>query len=458
MNRPNIILFQDHYKYTHPLQLPDKVEEMESYIEARGTSINVPYARFFGLQIFILKYLQGKVLEQWMIDEATVFLKNVFGYDYFNRDAFQKLLDKHDGVLPVEIKAVPEGKKIPVGNVLVTIHSTDTEFPWLVTWMETMLLRAVWYPTTVCTISSAVKDIERKYSAITGSPDNPFFLNDFGARGVSSHESAEIGGSAHLVNYLGTDTAEGLLCAQRYYGDALGYSVFASEHSTTTIYTKDGEDVAYDRFLTIAPDDATESIVIDSYDTENAVKNILGGKLKNKILARKGRTVFRPDSGEPTVVPILVIQWLWNIFGGHINEKGYKVLHNNVRCLQGDGISLQTIPKILDNLIAAGFATENIIFGMGGKLLQGVDRDTLKFACKLSHAVVDGVPRDIYKQPKTDSTKNSKKGQLKLIYINGEYKTVNINEYPEYENILQTVFKNGIVTKTYTFSEVKNNE
>ena len=277
MRKPNLILFCDCYKYCHWRQIPKKVSYMQAYVEARGTNLsNVDYVRPFGIQGFIKQYLTGVVIEQWMVDEAREVLGEVFGtHEYFNERAFNEIIRVHGGRLPITIKSVEEGKKVGLKNVLQTIEGFD-DFAWMATWIETMFLRASWYGTSVCTISSAVKDIERKYANLCGCEMNPFFLCDFGARGVSSHESAGIGGAAHLVNYLGTDTVEGILWAKEHYGNtANGYSVYATEHSTTTIYGKDHEIDAYRHFLEDAPMDKIVSIVTDSYSHENAVRNIL---------------------------------------------------------------------------------------------------------------------------------------------------------------------------------------
>jgi nicotinamide phosphoribosyltransferase len=460
--RPNTILLADCYKYPHWLQIPHNTDEMYAYIESRGTNLEgVSYVRPFGIQGFIKDYLEGPVIEEWMIDEAVEILGEVFEtHEYFNEKAFRNLLNVYGGYLPIEIKAVEEGKRVGLNNVLVTSRSTGgAEFAWIAPWIETMLLRASWYPRAVCTISSAVKDIEKRYAEICGCELNPFFLNDFGSRGVSSHESAELGGSAHLVNYLGTDNVESIRWAKSRYGNsACGYSVFATEHSTTTIYGKANEVDAYRHFLTTCPKDKICAMVMDSYDIENAIKNIIGKELKDLVMARDMPTVFRPDSGDPVEMSLNVITWLWDIFGGTINKKGFKVLNPKIKVLYGDGINLRSIDRILYNLVFnGGFSIENIMFGMGGKLLQGVDRDTFKDACKLSCAIVNGVEVEVYKDPVTDHGKRSKRGKLKLIFENGEYATVQQHERPELEDQLDLVFLDGKLMKEQTFDQIRKN-
>jgi nicotinamide phosphoribosyltransferase len=431
---------------------------MAAYTESRGSDYDfIDYTRPFGLQGFIKDYLEGVVIEEWMIDEASELLGEVFGtHEYFNEQGFRNLLEKYKGRLPISIKSVKEGIRLPLKNVQVWTESVDPEFAWLVPWIETMLLRATWYPQTVCTISSAIKDMEKHYAAICGCELNPFFVVDFGARGVSSHESAEIGGAAHLVNYLGSDTVEGIRWAKHNYGNvATGYSVFATEHSSTTVYLRDGEENAYRHFITTVPDDKIVSIVADSYDIERAIKEMFGDSLKELILARSAPTVIRPDSGDPVETSLKILNWLWDIFGGTINEKGFKVINPKIRVLWGDGVNVLSILKIIDNIVTNGYSIENIFFGMGGKLLQGVNRDTFRFASKLCWAIVDGEEREVYKDPIGDTSKKSKKGRLKLIIKDGVYKTVQEHEYPEYDNQLISFFENGEVLVNQTFQEVR---
>ena len=457
--RHNLILSVDLYKFVHYLQFPKSTTKMASYIESRGSKLNIGYTQVFGLQGFIKDYLEGEVLEEWMIDEAVELLGEAFGtHEYFNEKGFRSLLAKHKGRLPILIKSVEEGIKLPLKNIQVWCESTDEEFAWIEPWIETMLLRAVWYPQSVATISSAVKDMEKKFATICGCELNPFFLLDFGARGVSSHKSAEIGGAAHLINYLGSDTIEGIRWAKHNYGNsANGYSVFATEHSSTTIYLRKGETDAYRHFLTVAPEDKIVSIVSDSYNIENAIKNIFGKELKELILTRSAPTVIRPDSGDPVEMSLKILQWIWDIFGGTTNKKGFKVINPKIRVLWGDGCNLNSIHAMLENITNNGFSIENIFFGMGGKLLQGVDRDTFQFACKLCYAVVDGKELEIYKDPIGDSSKKSKKGQLKLIILDGVYKTVERHEYPELKDELDIIFKDGNLVKTLTFDQIRKN-
>jgi nicotinamide phosphoribosyltransferase len=455
----NFILLTDAYKHTHWMQLPKGVTNMHSYLESRGGAYD--YTLWFGLQGLIREYLQGVVVEQWMIDEAEEFLNKMFGMKYFNRSGWQRIVDEFGGKLPITIKAAPEGLVIPTRNILNSIQlSRDIEgLEFLVGFIESLFLE-VWYPVTVATLSYEIKQTIDKYAKKTGTTVSPFHLNDFGLRGVSSLNSAEIGGAAHLVNFLGTDNLPAIKYAMDYYDtDVCGHSVYATEHSTTTIYTKDKEVDAYRHFLLTCPKDAIASLVVDSYDTYNAVGNLLGKQLYDLVVNRTGKVVVRPDSGNPVEVSVEVLQILKNRFGGTTNEKDFFVLNPRVGMIYGDGINRTSISAILENVVKHKFCVSNIVFGMGGALLQQVNRDTLKFAFKCSAAKLGGQHGewiDVWKDPITDPGKESKRGRLKLVhdeYLG--YATKRINESGD--DILETVFENGDVKRIWTFDEVKRN-
>jgi nicotinamide phosphoribosyltransferase len=284
-----------------------------------------------------------------------------------------------------------------------------------------------------------------------------FKLHDFGARGVSSHESAEIGGVAHLVNFLGSDTVEGILAANKYYHHPMaGFSIPAAEHSTMTSWGRDHEVDAYRNMLKqFAKPGSIVAVVSDSWDIMNAASNIWGRVLKEEVIKSGATIVVRPDSGDPMVVPINVIEALGEKFGYTYNTKGYRVLPSCIRVIQGDGIDVDSLPKILNNLNSFGWATDNIAFGMGGGLLQNVNRDTQKFAMKCSSVTVNGKDREVYKDPITDPGKVSKKGELALVCEGNEWKTV-----PKfgnaYRDLLTPIFHNGDLQESWTLDEIRD--
>ena len=299
----NKLLMADYYKSTHHLLYPQNTSYVHSYIESRGTDLPSSQTLFFGLQGFLKAYLQGQFANEDNIKEASEIYSNGFGQEYFNQRGWQLMLDKYDGCLPVIIRALPEGTISNTGKVLLTIENTDADFWWLPQWLETSLLRAVWYPTTVATISMEAKRIISQYCHVTGGSVSPFHLLDFGARGVSSSESAQIGGAAHLINFLGTDTVEGVKYLMDYYNVPVsGFSVIASEHSMTCAYGEVNESICYDHIINSCPDSATVSIVIDTYDDIKAISKI--ALFKKKILAREGLLVIRPDSGDIEKNPV----------------------------------------------------------------------------------------------------------------------------------------------------------
>lgn len=456
----NIILMSDSYKVSHYKQYPPNTQKVYSYFESRGGEFDKTV--FFGLQYFLKRYLQGVVISKEKIEEAAVIFSQHFGDDkLFNKEGWYRLLEKHNGKLPVKIKAVPEGTLVNTHNVLMTIENTDEEFYWLTNYLETLLVQ-VWYPTTVATLSYHCKQMMKDYAEVTGTDISSldFKLHDFGFRGVSSVESAMIGGLAHLLNFKGTDTVASLVCAKDYYNSTQcpAFSIPAAEHSTITSWGKDKEKEAYENMLEQYPTGLV-ACVSDSYDIYKACENIWGKQLREKVLQRDGCLVIRPDSGDPEEVVVKVLQILDNKFGSTINEKGYKVLNNKVRVIQGDGVNFESIESILQNMVVNGFAVDNIAFGMGGALLQKLNRDTQKFAFKCSAIKKHDEWCEVYKKPVTDKGKDSKKGLLKLIKVENKYYTVQIdNKDTKWsEDKLVTVFEDGEIKKEYAFEECRSN-
>jgi nicotinamide phosphoribosyltransferase len=458
----NIILNTDSYKVSMFKQYPVGTTGVYSYIESRGGRYDRTV--FFGLQAFIKEYLLEPIT-QADIDIADEIL-TAHG-EPFNRAGWQYILDQHNGYLPVVIRAVAEGSVVPVKNVLATIENTDPECFWLTTWLETAILRAIWYGTTVASQSYTIKQVILDYLEKTGDPSLiDFKLHDFGARGVSSLESAAIGGAAHLVNFMGSDTISGVMYAREYYGAGVaGFSIPAAEHSTITSWGRDGEVDAYRNMLkNFATPGSIVAVVSDSYDIFNAASKLWGEELRDEVIQSGATVVIRPDSGDPLTINQKLIEILGQKFGYTTNAKGFKVL-NNVRLIQGDGVNELSIRSILGGFMAMGWSADNIAFGMGGALLQQVDRDTQKFAMKCSSALVNGTWIDVQKDPVTDSGKKSKAGRVQLWTNSGGEFASGVTAPTGWTDrgiggwvpALQEVFRDGKLVQEVTFEQVRAN-
>lgn len=460
----NPLLDTDSYKLSHWPQYPQGMTSMCSYFESRGGEFDE--CTLVGTQYLIDKYLSQRfTLED--IDEAEAFAE-AHG-EPFNGTGFTNMWMVHKGYFPVRIRAVPEGTVVPTGNVLMTVESTDPEFCWVVNYLETMLSR-LWYPSTVAMVSREMKKTIKHYLDLTSDTpeaDLPFKLHDFGARGVSSRESAALGGLAHLYNFLGSDTIEGVRAANHYYDCPMaGFSIPATEHSTITSHGKVNEFFAYSeyvrKFLTQrkVPDGVPKlaACVIDSYDTFRATEFFCSDYMLPILKVCGGTLILRPDSGAPHIVLQKMLNIMKAKLGSEItvNSKGYRVLPPYLRLIQGDGIDHHSLGKILEALTDAGWSTTNITFGSGGGLLQKVNRDTQKFAFKCSSVTVDGVQRDVFKDPITDPGKKSKCGRLDLVKRNGQYQTISENLWvPGDLSELMTVYQNGPTTYRTNLADIR---
>ncbi len=488
----------DSYKASHFAQIPPGTTRMVSYIEARGfdvtkqilspevlsalgdlppgykeqviaaSTVAAPrwdHTVVFGLQIILKRWFSQRVTVEDVWKSEAWFRAHG---EPFPLDGWLRIATVWNGYIPVEISALPEGSIVPLKVPLVRVINLDPEIPWITAFVETQLSR-FWFPVTVATQSMQIKrDI---YWFLTQTCDDPdaeigFKLHDFGSRGVSSQESAGFGGAAHIVNFMGTDTTAGVHYAQAYYSEPTmpAFSIPAAEHSTITSWG--GPDHEIEAFANMCDKYAGKgplfAVVSDSYDIFRAVKEHWGKTLKGTVeaLAEVGTTlVVRPDSGDPTKVPIQVIEMLGDAFGYTTNKKGFKVLPKYVRCIQGDGVNQRTIRMILKNLVAKGWSTENIAFGMGGALLQQVHRDTIQFAMKTCWILRNGVEVDVFKQPVTDPGKNSKRGDQAVVQTNViDFTAVRANDprvwKPE-NNALVVVWSAGTFKREYTFAEVR---
>lgn len=474
MTITNPILATDSYKFSHFMQYPPGSEYVTSYVEARGSKIEgITDVVMFGLQAFINEVLNVRITRQH-VEEAKTFCEK-HGVP-FNYEGWMIIVNDHNGYIPVFITAVPEGTPIPLGNVMIQVNNTDRRLPWVTSYIETLLLSYVWYGSTVATLSREIKREIKKYLDI--SSDNPeaelpFKLHDFGYRGVAAG-AAGLGAAAHLVNFMGTDTVAGIEFAQKNYNaDVCGFSISASEHSTMTSWGEENEYEAYKNMVKqYAKPGAVFACVIDSYNTFAAIdmwaKEIdpeTNMTLLDQVKAAGATVVLRPDSGDPVAMPVDVIKRLMERVGFYENSKGYRVLPDHVRVIQGDGIDAADVRAILFQLKMNRISGSCIAFGMGGGLLQKVNRDTFKFAMKANEIIVNGSSRHVVKNPVTDSGKKSKAGvQILLRDKDGNYETIRRDmyddQYADREFVMKPVYYSAYEKREFypiTFDEVRAN-
>lgn len=453
----NIIMNTDSYKIGHWMFLEKETTYSEAYVEARIGG-EFPEMVVAGFQYLIMTQFLDPITAE-MVDQAERIL-TAHGIP-FNREGWDRIVNKHNGFFPIRINAVPEGTVIPIGNVMAVVQSTDQRFnaAWAAAFIETKFLR-VWYPTTIATLGREYKKIITASLEKTGNPElatrmmtgDPIVadgkLIDFGSRGVTCKEQAMIAG-VHLINFSGTDNLLGMGMIMDYYMEddtvVPAFSIPATEHTITIAWGKDREFMFYNNIVReILPKTGICSVVIDSYNPMRAIT--MFGEIREAI-EKNGVIVFRPDSGDPVEMTEMVIKKLDEVFGSTVNNKGYKVLNPCVRMLQGDGVTLKTVKDILDNFEKLGYSADNINFGSGGGLTQMVNRDTMRFAMKGSHVVVDLDKRDIQKVPVSDLSKASKKGKLRLVRNEntGEYRTINQHDevFEGEVDVLRTIYENG---------------
>lgn len=413
---------------------------------------------FFSLQYILKEKFVGKVVTQKMIDKAEALCEQHLGKGNFNKKGWQYILDVHDGILPLSIKAVPEGSVVDIDNVLFTVENTDPNCFWLTNYVESILSH-VWYGSTVATLAANIKSMIFEYLVTTA--DDPeatinFALHDFGYRSASSDESADIAAGAHLLSFRGTDTTTGIEFLMDYYGaDVCGWSVIATEHSVMSSRGREGEfDVLQDvlnKYRT-----GILSVVIDTYSWRNFIK-VSGTTFKYQILNRDGKFVFRPDSGPPVETTLEILEMLGEYFGYTYNKQGYKILNPKIGVLWGDGINKDGVEDILKAIRAAGWCCSNLIFGMGGHLNHSdVKRDTQRCAFKSSYQIANGVGINTYKDP-LDSSKKSKKGRLALVKRGEKYVTLEEVKGVIEDDLLVEVFRDGEMLVEYTLDDIKAN-
>ena len=404
----------DSYKFTHHLQYPPCTEQVHSYWGPRGCPDFWPdWYMFYGLQYILKRYLCGKVVDSEQVRMSAERVNLHMGSEVYNAADWQRIVDRFNGRLPVTLWAHPEGTILPIGEPGFVIQTNDKESFWLASWLETLLSK-VWQGTTVATNSRGCLKLLREALEVSGDPAGVFFkLHDFGDRGCGSVEEAAVAGSAHLAaGFMGTDTFEAIDLLYDYYGATSmpGFSIPASEHSTITSWGREYEYDAFENMLDKFPTGLV-ACVSDSYNIWDACE-AWGTIFRDRIMSRNGTLVVRPDSGPLPETVIQVLNILGAKFGTKINDKGYRVLPPQLRVIQGDGINRKTLMLVVDELLSQGWSIDNIAFGSGGGLLRDFTRDTLKCAYKCSAITVDGVEREVYKDPITAPDKRSIRGRI----------------------------------------------
>jgi nicotinamide phosphoribosyltransferase len=478
--KTNPFLLTDYYKVGHVFQYPENTTLVYSNLTPRKSRLaGVDEMVFFGLQYFIKEYLQDYFTENFFNqpkeEVMAAYKRRIITSLGAHLPSYQHLEDLHDlGYLPVEIKALPEGSKVPMRVPCLTIENTKPEFYWLTNFLESLMSAITWQPSTSATIAWQYRKLLNRYAGETGMPAD--FIqwqgHDFSFRGMSSLESAILSGMGHLLSFTGTDTIPAIDALEKYYGadadkELIGGSVAATEHSVMCSGSQDGELETFRRLITEVYPDGIVSIVSDTWDLWKVCTDYLTA-LKETVLRRNGKVVIRPDSGDP--VKIIcgdpegktaaeqkgVVELLWDIFGGTLTDKGYKLLDSHIGAIYGDSINLERAEAICEGLKSKGFASQ-VVFGIGSFTYQYNTRDTFGLAMKATYVEIGGEGRAIFKKPVTDDgTKISATGLLQVIEENGKYVLRdNVSRDEEAQSALKTVFKDGKLIREYTLTEIR---
>ncbi len=479
------VLLKDGYKVGHIFQYPEGTTLVYSNLTPRKSrNSDTKEIIFFGLQYFLKEYLirqfddyffklpKEKVLAQYARRMDSYLGKDSITYDH--------IAALHDlGYLPLEIKALPEGSLVPMKVPIFTIKNTLPQFFWLTNMLETLLSAILWKPCTSATTAFQYFKTFSQYAEETVGSDSSFIPwqgHDFSFRGMSGVEDALMSGAGHLLSFAGTDTIPAIDFLEEFYNadsdkELIGGSVPATEHSVMCMGTQDEEIKTFERLITDIYPAGIVSIVSDTWDFWQVITQFLP-QLKEKILARNGKVVIRPDSGDPVKIvagdkdaepgsPAYkgAIECMWEVFGGTVTKKGYKLLDPHIGLIYGDGITAERQVAILEGLKQKGFASYNVVLGLGSFTYEYVTRDTFGFAMKATYGEVNGVGRDIFKDPKTDDgTKKSAKGLMQVIRDKETDKLILKDQCSweeESQGELKTVFKDGKLLIDWTLSQIR---
>lgn len=478
------MLLTDGYKVDHRRQYPAGTTRVFSNMTPRkGRAADDTGVIFFGLQAAIQHYLIDYANETFFdrptADVCAEYEAAMLEYLGPNDIGSDHIAELHEFQrLPLEINAIPEGMFVPYGVPVLTVENTDERFFWVTNYIETLLSSALWQATTSATTAFKYRILLEDWAEATGT-DQAFVdwqAHDFSFRGMSSPETAVMSGMGHLTAFTGTDTIPAIAGLKHYY-DATGLvggSVAATEHSVMCAGGKNDELETFDRLLDLYPSGIL-SVVSDTWDLWKVLTDIVP-TLKTKILARDGKLVIRPDSGDPVKIicgdpdaeygsPASkgVVELLFDTFGGTMNEKGFIVLDSHVGTIYGDSINLDRAERICQGLADKGFASANIVFGVGSFTYQYNTRDTHGFAMKATWSEVGGEEHLLFKDPVTDDgTKRSARGRTVVSRTGGNYNLVdglNLSEWHEMAGVdhLREVFLNGKVSNTLSLDSVRSN-
>ena len=494
----NSMMNTDGYKLDHRRQYPEGTEYVYSNWTARGSRVKgVKDVIFLGLQYAIRKHLMEDFAadffgrpEDEVVYEYTALLNSYLGPEPTSVIGAEHIRALHRlGYLPLEFKALPEGTRVPLRVPMFTVENTHPDFFWVTNYFETLLSCVLWMPSTSATNAMHIRELLDEWAEKTGAPLEGvgFQGHDFSMRGMAGLEAAQISALGHLVAFTGTETVPVLPFIRKYYPVDNDYfiagTVPATEHSVMCAGGMESERETFERLLNLYPNGIL-SVVSDTWDFWGVLTNHLPA-LKDKILARDGKLVIRPDSGDPADIicglntksgvyaPDGVvgyteaeakgaIELLWDEFGGTVNEKGYKVLDSHVGLIYGDSMNFNRINDICRRLEAKGFSTEAVVFGLGSYGYQYQTRDTFGFAMKATNVTINGVEKPIFKDPKTDDgLKRSLKGRIKVVRSGEGIIALDddstVHGWETGTDLLTTVWKDGRFVREWSFEEVRNN-
>lgn len=477
----NPLLLTDGYKVDHRRQYPTNTTLVYSnWTPRKSRNESIDKVVFFGLQYFLKEYVmrqfESGFFNQPKEQVVKAYARRINNYLGENSVGTQHIEALHDlGYIPMVFKALPEGSKVPFKVPMFTMYNTVPAFFWLTNYFETLLSAVVWMPCTSATIALEYRKVLDKYALETSSM--PAFVDwqghDFSMRGMAGIEAASISGAGHLLSFTGTDTIPAIEFLEKYYNansdtELIGGSVAATEHSVMCMGTNEGEFETFERLITAIYPKGIVSIVSDTWDLWKVLTDYLP-RLKEQVLSREGKVVIRPDSGDPVLIICGnpegkteaerkgVVELLWDVFGGITNDKGFKELDAHIGAIYGDSITVDRATRICEGLKQKGFASTNVVLGIGSYTYQYNTRDTFGFAMKATYGEVNGEGRAIFKDPITDDgTKKSAKGLMKVVQNGDSFSLLDqVTWEEEATGALKEVFRDGQLLIDYSLSEIR---